>query len=145
MTTEESSPLSPQQREGLAHIFDVVVPGTDVSPSGRSVAAHEDLMDLVLSADPTLAGIVSTTAEHAATQGGCTLGDLKAWAGEDAERLLFAVHAAYYMSSTVRAALHYPGQKQVPISLATPDQLCSDELVAPVVERGPVYVDPSQP
>jgi hypothetical protein len=44
------------------------------------------------------------------------------------------------MSSEVRTALNYPGQMRRPIAEATADEKHTDELLAPVIERGPVYV-----
>ncbi len=121
-------------------MLDVIVPGTSKLPSGRSVEAHGALLDRVLAADPGLAPLVVVAAERAAQSESCTLDDISTWVGDDIERLVFALHAAYYMSSTVRAALEYPGQRRLPVSEATPDQIGSDALIAPVINRGPIYV-----
>jgi len=132
--------LDDATREGLASILDLILPGTAALPSGRTTQAHRELLDLVLQADPTLGGCLRAAGEAAAATGSCTLDDLQAWVGEDDERVVFALNAAYYMSSEVRTALGYPGQSRRPIAQATPDEVASDELVAPVLERGPAYV-----
>jgi hypothetical protein len=130
-------------RDGLARILDVVLPGTDTLPSGRTIGAHEALLDLVIDADPrleaplTAAGVVAAQAPAADAD---TLTDIDAWAGEHVEEVVFALNAAYYMSAQVRELIGYPGQKRRPIASATPEEVCSDELVAPVLERGPIFV-----
>ncbi|MFG2732343.1 hypothetical protein [Streptomyces canus] len=132
--------LSDEAREGIATILDVVLPGTETLPSGRAVDTHLELLDKVLDADPLLQPIVNRTGELASTADTSTFADVERWAGDDLERLVFALNAAYYMSSQVRSALDYPGQVRRPIALATPAEVCSDDLVAPVLKRGPIYV-----
>ncbi|MEU2286814.1 hypothetical protein ABZ614_33625 [Streptomyces sp. NPDC013178] len=138
--TRTKIPLDDRARGGIAAILDVVLPGTETLPSGRSVGAHLDLLDKTLDADPRLQPVVREVGELAAASDTCTFDDIRQWAGEDLERLVFALNAAYYMSSEVRSALGYPGQGRRPIALATPDEICSDDLIAPVLARGAIYV-----
>jgi len=135
-----AAPLDDRLREGLARVLDWLLPGTQALPSGRAVQAHEHLLDLVLRADPTLLECVTDVADRAASVDACTLDDLAQWAGEDTERVVFALQAAYYMSSDVRTALGYPGQGRRPVAQATPEETASDDLVAPVLARGAIYV-----
>ena len=132
--------IDPSERAGLARVLDVVVPGTDNLPSGRAVAAHEDLLDHVVSADNRLEAPLKQVGARAATVDSCTFDDIVDWAGEHAEEVVFALTAAYYMSGKVRELLNYPGQRRLPIAQATPDQVVSDELLAPVRARGEVFV-----
>jgi hypothetical protein len=127
-------------REGLGTILDTLLPGTEKLPSGRAAQAHTDLLDKVLEADPRLESAVIKAGQLAAGMQSCALADLERWLGEDLEQVVFALHSAYYMSSEVRAALGYPGQARRPIALATPDEVCSDDLIAPVLARGAIYV-----
>lgn len=127
-------------REGLAVVLDALLPGTDVLPSGRAVGAHRGLLDRVLAADPRLVPVVTDVGGVACHHESCTLEDLSIWAGEGLERLVFALNAAYFLSIDVRAALGYPGQGRRPIGSATPEERVSDELIAPVLARGPVFV-----
>jgi hypothetical protein len=138
--TEPSSRLEADAREGVAVVLDVLLPGTAALPSGRAVGAHRELLDRVLAADPTLEAVVTLAGERAWQHGSCSLGDLSTWAGEDLERVVFALHAAYYLSPDVRAALGYPGQGRRPIGLATAEERVDDELIAPVLARGPLFV-----
>jgi len=132
--------IDDRTRGGLALIIDVLLPGTRTLPSGRAVGAHLDLLDQVVEADPRRGPFVSSVGDLAAASQTCTFADIERWAGEDLERVVFALQSAYYMSPQVRSALGYPGQGRRPIALATPEEVCSDELVAPVVARGAVYV-----
>jgi hypothetical protein len=133
-------PLESNVREGLATILDTLIPGTDSLPSGRAVEAHQELIDRVLEADPRLEPVVRQAGEHARAAGACTLTEIAEWSGGNLESLVFALNAAYYMSKRVRSALGYPGQARRPISLATREEVCSDELIAPVLARGAAYV-----
>jgi hypothetical protein len=127
-------------REGLARIADVILPGTSDLPAGREVGVHLDLLDRVLQADPRLTVAVVAFAARASEADQLSVDRLKSWGDEEFELVAFALTSAYYMSSDVRAMLGYPGQGRRPIALATPDELCSDELIAPVTERGDIYV-----
>jgi hypothetical protein len=132
--------LSDAARSGLARVLDVLLPGTDTLPSGRSMAAQDELLDRVLTADPRLQPVVRRVGGLAAAAETCTLADVETWAGAETEQLVFALHAAYYLSKDVRRALGYPGQERRPITLATSEEVCSDQLIAPVIDRGPIYV-----
>ena len=136
MTEPITSRIDAATRAGVARIMDVLLPGEGRLPRATDVDAHGELLDRVLRADPTLIPIVQEAGAHASTAETLTFTDIEAQAGDDGERLVFALHAAYYMSSEVRARLGYPGQKPVPLTAATPDQVTSDELLAPVIARG---------
>ena len=132
--------LSANAREGIVTILDALIPGTDILPSGREVEAHLSLLDRALVADPSLLPLIEEAALRASTESTISVRMLQDWFSDDAERIVFTLHAAYYMSPAVRAALDYPGQQRFPISEATPDQLCSDELIDPVISRGPIFI-----
>jgi hypothetical protein len=131
-------------REGLAALADVILPGTDRLPAGREVGAHQDLLDEVLTADPALIGAVVEAGQRALAGSGLSVDDIEGWEAEVREPTIFALTAAYYMSRHVRRALHYPGPGPNPIALATPDEVCSDDLLEPVRRRGSVYVEAPQ-
>ncbi|MGO1543229.1 MAG: hypothetical protein ACTHXA_02695 [Gulosibacter sp.] len=132
--------LDLETRSAVARIMDVLLPGTESLPSATDVNAQDEMLDRTLKADPTLAPIVRKAGEMAKDASEITFDDIQTWMGEDLERLNFALHAAYYMVKEVRNRLGYPGQGRHPVSEATPDQLVTPELLAPVIERGPIYV-----
>ena len=121
-------------------LVDLLLPGTDSLPSGVSVGANGSLLEDALAADPRLREPLAAVVERAAANAPSTLVDLLELAGEQAEEFAFALSAAYYMSSQVREVLGYPGQQRRPIATATADEIVSEDLVAPVIARGAVYV-----
>jgi hypothetical protein len=127
-------------RDGLGRIVDVLLPGTESLPSGREVGAHEALLDRVLEADPRLVVAVVTCGAKAGEVDGLDLETMRAWGEDQLEQVTFALTSAYYMSPLVRERLGYPGQQRRPIALATPEEVCSPELIAPVIARGNIYV-----
>ncbi|MFF9040588.1 hypothetical protein ACF090_34570 [Streptomyces sp. NPDC014892] len=132
--------LDEHARSGLAKVADVLLPGTGKLPSARSVGVHEVWLDRVLAADPRLIDPLKAVGAAAAAGDSCTLEEIEAWAGPDIEVVVFALTSAYYISPAVLEALGYPGQVRRPISQATPEEAYSEELLAPVRERGPIYV-----
>lgn len=140
MQIESRAFLDGDVREGLGRVLDVLLPGTGRLPSGREVGAHLELLDRVLAADPRPFHAFRTLGLEASAAEQCTLQDIESWAGEHLESIVFGLNAAYYMAPSVLEALRYPGQARRPVAQATPEELCSDELIAPVRERGPVYV-----
>lgn len=140
MQTESDELFDESIREGLGRVLDVLLPGTDRLPSGREAGAHLAWLDRVLAADPRPLQAMRELGAQATTSDECTLGDIEDWAGGELEPVVFALNAAYYISPLVTDALGYPGQTRRPVSQATPEELCSEELIAPVRARGAIYV-----
>lgn len=140
MVTIDTSAIDEQTREGIARLVDLLLPGTADLPTGRVVGAHLDLLDRVLAANPRLSGAIIEFGRRAMTANTAIhLDDLEKWSPERAEHVVFALNAAYFISPAVRAALGYPGQERRPINEATPDEIASDELIAPVRARGSIF------
>lgn len=131
-------------REGLAVLVDLILPGTDRLPPGREVGAHRELLDQVLTADPGLTGPIFEAGQRVLETGCASLRELQEWETGVRETVVFALTSAYYMSRQVQRALHYPGPGPHPIAFAKPDQVCTDDLLAPVRKRGSVYVEAPQ-
>jgi hypothetical protein len=131
---------------GVERLVDLLLPGTATLPAARDVVDYVDLLERVFRADPKLVAPVLDAARRSAeAPDELTLEVLESWGSAEAETVVHALHSAYYMSAAVMSALHYPGQRRRPISTATPEERVSEELLAPVRDRGPVYVDPSSP
>ena len=145
MTPDNSSDvdettLDSRARDGLAAVVDVLLPGTEVLPSGRSVGCQLGQLDKVMRVDASLLPVVRRVAERACNAESCTLDDLVAWAEGEVEQLVRALNLAYYMSREVMDALGYWGQARRPVAEATTDEQWDEELLAPVRARGAVYV-----
>lgn len=145
MTTDDSlgldeSYMDSRSRDSLALVVDVLLPGTQQLPSGRSVGVHLGLLDMVLRVDAGLVPVVRRVARAASDRESCTLDDIVTWSEGDVEELVRALNLAYYMSRDVMDALGYWGQSRRPVAEATADEQWDEELLAPVRARGPVYV-----
>lgn len=141
MSQLEEFRMNATTRKGVLLVAEALLPGTDSLPPASGVPDYLELLERAFRADPTLEPVIETAAREALTATvPLTIELITERAGEDAERLTFALHAAYYMSKDVRDRLNYPGQGRYPVALATPDQLTSEELIAPVLDRGPIYV-----
>lgn len=141
LTTEHAGDLGVDVRDGLGLLVDLLLPGTDTMPAGREVGADGELIDRVLDADPTLRDVVIGFGRRAAEAGEVTLADLESWSTtNDCERVVFALTAAYYLSPRAKRAIGYPGQERRPVAEAKPDEVVTDELLAPVRERGTIFV-----
>ncbi|MBB6627579.1 hypothetical protein H5V45_09615 [Nocardioides sp. KIGAM211] len=129
-------------RIGLGRLLDTLLPGTGTLPPARDVADYFELLERVFRADPTLVAPVLDVARRSVEiVGELTVKMLESWGTDQAETVARALHSAYYMSTVVMGALHYPGQGRRPISAATPEERADDELLAPVRERGSIFVD----
>jgi hypothetical protein len=144
MTHENSAQFDESALTGLDRLLDLLLPGTSTLPAGVKVVDYLSLLGRVFDADPNLVAPVVAYAQRAGNAtDGLTLEDIESWGADEVDTVVQALHSAYYMSTEVMRALHYPGQGRYPISAATPEEQVSDDLLAPVRDRGPVYVDVS--
>jgi hypothetical protein len=137
---EPQARIGNRAREGIARVLDLLLPGTETLPSGREVGAHDELLDRVLVASPRLLEPVRRLGDIAAEHESFSLDDAQRWAGEQLELAVFALQAAYYMAPVVMQAHNYPGQVRRPIAQATPEEVWSEDLINPVIRRGPIYL-----
>ncbi|MGD9734398.1 MAG: hypothetical protein AB7V58_02130 [Solirubrobacterales bacterium] len=134
-------PLEEAERERIAALAAVVIPGGSGMPSAAEAEASGAALDLVLAARPDL---LPELRRAAALPGepAAALAQLERSDPEALEGLALALSCAYVQSDPVRDSLGYPGQVPVPPP-AAPDPL--DELLAPVRARGPRYVPTPPP
>ena len=129
--------LNAAGRRGIDRLADLWFPGTDRSPKMSELPDYRRLVDRALEANNDMAQALLEIAERAADAESLPV---ESWPAETVEEAFMMLLSAYYMSSDVRHALGYPGQDRRPVGTATPDQHATDELLAPVIERGPIYV-----
>ena len=133
--------LTDSERGRLAAIAAVLFPPSDAMPGAADTRATGKWLDRVLAADPLraaslrlLAGRTEVDPWQAAE--GLFRDDPDAF--EDASDTLVM---AYYMHPGVRRRIGYPGQKgQGPIAPDEAEHYLSDELIAPMRARAPLYV-----
>ena len=112
----------------LDALADQLIPGEDGMPSASEAGATGRWLDAVLEARPDLRAPLEGIAPYETIE---TLPerDPAGWTA-----LTSAVVAAYYFNPEVCERIGYQGQRALP--LGPPDH---EDLLASVVERGPVY------
>jgi hypothetical protein len=135
------STLNVQQRTTLAALADTLIPATETMPAASEVQVHGKWIDNALAARPDLLEPLRTLLDQAA---GVTPADAIAkfstGTPEAFEHVLLLITCSYYMNPKVRKRLRYPGQKASPPYPDEADYYLRDSLIAPVIERGPIYV-----
>jgi hypothetical protein len=131
--------LSAEQREVLAGLGDVMLPGGAGQPSAREVGLADRLVDEVLASRPDLAAPLRDLLERLRNEEPATA--LARLADDEPARELLGLVVAggYLMSPAVGAALAYPGQQPKPVNPLDIVDVAADGLLDPVIERGPIY------
>ncbi len=138
------SPLTDDQRRTLARIGDELIPAALGMPSFTEAGAADAMTDHVLSLRPELLsdlqqaldGIAADEAPAAAT----------ARLNRDDPEALGVIglvaSSAYYLMPGVRAIMGYRGQEHRPAGEEEEHDYLRDDLLQPVIDRGPIYRDP---
>jgi len=127
-------------RDRLAALADVLIPGGSGLPAASAADATGRWINRVLAAHGGLAealgAVVALPGEPAAV-----LSELRRDRPGLFETFTFAVAAAYYMNPAVRNALGYPGiaPRPVPVAEGETEFYLEDDILGPVVQRGPIY------
>jgi hypothetical protein len=131
--------IDPGTRRRLAIVADLLAPAGEGMPAASEVETAGRWLDRIIAADPSLLGPLARLAE-------CDDWDaIEALAASDPttfETASFGLLSAYYLHPRVRRLLGYPGQGPSPILEGEDEHYLPEELIAPVIARGPVYVDP---
>ena len=130
--------FSPEQRQRLAELADVLIPACDGHLSASQAGIAEDGLDRVLAARPDL---VAGLQQLLSTGGTGPAADVVAtWQAGDAPEfgvLAELAAGAYFMNEQVREAIGYHGQGPRPIDPRV-DYL-EDGLLESVLSRGAIY------
>jgi hypothetical protein len=127
-------------RDLFRRVADTLFPGSAKLPLASDVDTHGTLLDRAIAAHPAMGAAAESAVRELGNEQEMTISTLKDTAADGRDDLVTILTAAYYMSRTVRTALGYPGQGRNPLALADDDELVSDDLLAPVTERGHIYV-----
>lgn len=135
-----ASGLDDAQRQRLAVLADLLMPGSGVLPSPSEVGAHEDGIDRVLAARPDLAPVIRSAAD-AVGEAAQQLADLRAGDPASFDALSYALAGAYLTAPRVRRALGYPGvaPRRAPAPPDEAEYYLDDGLLDPVMKRGPIF------
>lgn len=129
--------LDSEAREALNRLADLLIPPHEKMPSASEADADGVWVDRALQARPDL--IEPFNALLRELQNEPPEQAIRRLDKEDPERfalLTEIVAGAYFMNPKVRDLLGYPGQRAIPVHDMTEEL---DELVAPVMARGPIY------
>ena len=125
---------TPERRGRLASLADLLIPAGDELPSASAAGVSAEPLDQILAGRDELAEDLQRALDHAGDP--ATVDELeKALAPEEFQALTTVVSGAYFLDPGVRAHLGYDGPRPIP----THDEQPTDELLAPVRDRGLIY------
>jgi len=138
--TELTGRLDDVQRERLAALADVLIPGGAGLPSASVAKVQGKWIDRALAVRADLEEVVLAVL----ARDGDAASELEKLRKQDPEtfkRFTFAVSGAYLMNPSVHKLFGYPGNAPRP-SPAYPDEAdgyLEDGILHQVVDRGPIY------
>jgi hypothetical protein len=133
-------PLTDELRARLRAFADALIPAAHGMPAAGEVGVGDAQLDRVLEARPDLLEPLGRALAQAdpedATRSLATI-----HAGDPAahDALLLTVVGGYYMHPRVRELLGYDGQVPVEVRPEIIPNYVEEELIQPVLERGPIY------
>jgi hypothetical protein len=135
-----SDELADASRDRLAALADVLIPGGDGLPSAGDADVAGQWINRTLSANPDLVGAVTQVLAIDGAPGD-VLEELRLHHRDVFDSFAFAVSGAYFMNPAVRNALGYPGiaPRRMPAADGEAEYYLEDDILAPVVDRGPIY------
>lgn len=145
------SALNATQRATLNTIGDVLIPAALGMPAFSGAGAVDDMVAHVLALRPELLDSLRRALDQVAAQDDAAQEDA-ALAAERLNRdnpdglatIGLIASSAYYMMPDVRAIMGYRGQEQRPATDDEEHDYLRDNLLQPVIDRGPIYRDPGE-
>jgi hypothetical protein len=135
-----SEELGDASRGPLGALADVLIPGGSGLPSASDADVAGQWINRTLTANPDLVGAVdqALAIEGAPAE---VLAKLRSQHPDVFDRFAVAVAGAYFMNPAVRQALGYPGiaPRRLPAAEGEAEYYLEDDVLAPVINRGPVY------
>lgn len=139
----ESAPevrFGEEHRRTYANLADVLIPAKDQYPSASQAGVAGVLLDVVLRSRPDLSDGLRGVLESAQGQNPSEfVFELEKENPEAFGVLTILVRGAYFMNPTVRRLFGYRGQLAEPIDYEAQPEYLQDNILQPVISRGPVY------
>jgi hypothetical protein len=127
-------------RETLAALADVLIPAADGMPAASDAGVTGEWLDEVLRVRGDLEPPLQSLLERArGLDPAAEVERLEREEPEAFEALATAVAGAYFLNPEVRRLIGYPGQEARPIVPEDPPDYEQDDLLASVVDRGPIF------
>jgi hypothetical protein len=133
-------PLNAASRNRLAEIADQLIPETDGMPAASSVGVADRQLEVVMRSRADLLEPLQRVLDVSFS--GSAMEFLESVAATDPqghEALVLTILGGYYSSEQVVRLLGYPGQSATVVSLDTYPPYVAEDLLAAVVERGPIF------
>ncbi len=129
-----------EARRTYASLADVLIPAKDHYPSASQAGVAGVLLDVVLRSRPDLYDelreLLNKARGHDPSE---FVWGLEKENPEAFGVLTILVRGAYFMNPTVRRVLGYRGQLAEPIDYEARPEYLEDDILQPVIDRGPVY------
>lgn len=127
-------------RAALGQLADLLIPAAAGMPSATEVDVQGKWMDRATGARPELVSLLRPAIDAVlAADAERALAELKANDMDALETFMNTIAACYYMHPGVRKRIGYSGQDALPISEGEAEYYLSDDLLGPVLARGPIY------
>jgi hypothetical protein len=140
MSIEISHPstLDDEARQVLMGLADLLIPTSERMPSASQAGVGGEWIDRAMVARQDWAADLAALLDRARGKDyRAILADLQTSEPATFTMLTEMVAGAYFMNPEVRKLIGYPGQRAIPIATVPDEQL--EELLKPVVQRGPIY------
>jgi hypothetical protein len=137
---EHELPLTSASRNRLAEIADQLIPETDGMPAASSVGVSDRQLEVVMRSRPDLLEPLRRVLDVSFS--GSAMEFLESVVTTDPqghEALVLTILGGYYSSEQVVRLLGYPGQNAAVVALDTYPPYVAEDLLAAVVERGPIF------
>lgn len=140
--------LTAQQRAVLDAVGDLLIPGAEGDPAFTAAPGIQDQVRTALAARAEQFAVVTSTLDGLAPVDDGLAGRLQALHAGGSEGdgrfvlLSSVVAGAYLLVPEVRQRIGYPGQHRDPAGIEEAADELSDGILDPVVDRGPIWVDP---
>lgn len=142
MSTEisQKSTLDESARQTLIALADLLIPASERMPSASQAGVGGEWIDRALAArGDWVADLVALLENARGKEPRTVLAELQVSAPPSFTMLTELVAGAYLMNPDVRKLIGYSGQRAIPIRESSEEQQELQELMAPVIRRGPIY------
>lgn len=129
--------LTDETRSQIAQLADIIIPAEPGRPSASEVGVHSRFIDTALSSRTDLIEPLTRVLAAAAANGGAISASID---DGDLSSVIQTFVVCYFMSSSARLAIDYPGQRAMEIAEGETEYYLDDGAVlTDVIERGPIW------
>ena len=132
--------LDDSTRQTLIALADLLIPAGERMPSASQAGVGGEWIDRALAARVDwVADFVALLQNARGKDPRMVLAELQVSAPASFTMLTELVAGAYFMNTEVSKLIGYPGRRAIPIQESAEEQQELQELMEPVIRRGPIY------